>query len=114
VCQACDTRFYDLLRDPIVCPSCGVRYVSEVPQASEAPAGTFTDKTGWRRKAFKRPEPDPDEADIAANDNATEGASEETPPGPDSDDDLVLDEQEQGEADVTAFVDHRNGQPNER
>jgi hypothetical protein len=44
-----------------------------------------------------------------ANDNATEEA-----PGPVSDEDVVLDEQEQDEADVTAFVDHRDAEPNER
>jgi uncharacterized protein (TIGR02300 family) len=113
VCQACATRFYDLSRESIVCPSCGVRYVPEAPQVAEAHAGIFTDKTGWRRKAFTRPEPDPDEADTAANDNVTEGGNEETP-GPVSHEDVVLDEQEQDEADVTAFVDHRNGEPNER
>jgi uncharacterized protein (TIGR02300 family) len=113
VCQACDIRFYDLSRDPIVCPSCGVRYVPEVPQASEAQAGMFTDKTGWRRKAFRRSDPEPDAADTAANDNVTEGANEETP-GLVSDQDVVLDEQEQDEADATAFVDRRDAEPNER
>lgn len=113
VCQACDIRFYDLSRDPIVCPSCGVRNVPEAPQAPEAHAGPFTDKTGWRRKAFKRPDPEPDEADTVANDNATEGASEESA-APVSDQDVVLDEQEQDEADATAFVDRRDAEPNER
>jgi hypothetical protein len=73
----------------------------------------FTDNTGWRRKAFKHPDPVPDAADTAANDNVTEGANEETS-GPVSDQDVVLDEQEQDEADVTAFVDHRDAEPNER
>jgi uncharacterized protein (TIGR02300 family) len=113
VCQACDVRFYDLSRDPIVCPSCGARCVPAVPQASEAQPGMFTDKTGWRRKAFRRSDPEPDAADTAANDNVTEGANEETS-GPVSDQDVVLDEQEQDEADVTAFVDHRDAEPNER
>ena len=26
-CQSCDERFYDLDRDPIVCPFCGSKYV---------------------------------------------------------------------------------------
>lgn len=26
VCQACNAGFYDLLRDPITCPKCGVVY----------------------------------------------------------------------------------------
>ncbi|HEX5958792.1 MAG TPA: FYDLN acid domain-containing protein [Hyphomicrobiaceae bacterium] len=110
MCQAFDIRFYDLSRDPIICPSCGVRYV---PEAPEMHAGMFTDKTGWRRKAFKRPDPEPDAADTAANDNVTEGANEDAP-DPVSDEDVVLDEQEQDEADVTAFVDHHDAEPNER
>jgi hypothetical protein len=43
----------------------------------------------------------------------TEGANEETP-GLVSDQDVVLDEQEQDEADATAFVDRRDAEPNER
>jgi hypothetical protein len=72
-------------------------------------SGPFTDKTGWRRKAFRRLDPEPDPGDTAANDNPTEEA-----PGQVSDEDVVLDEQEQDEADVTAFVDHRDAEPNER
>jgi hypothetical protein len=61
-------------------------------------------------QGFQAPNPEPDPADAPANDNATEEA-----PGPVSDEeDVVLDEQEPDEADVTAFVDHRDAEPNER
>jgi len=30
ICHSCGIRFYDLLRDPIVCPSCGARFQHEV------------------------------------------------------------------------------------
>jgi uncharacterized protein (TIGR02300 family) len=109
VCQACAVRFYDLSREPIVCPSCGAHYERAAQSVPETQAGPFTDKTGWRRKAFSRPAPEPDPADTASNDNATE----ETP-GPASDEDVVLDEQEPDEADVTAFVDRRDADANER
>jgi uncharacterized protein (TIGR02300 family) len=110
VCQACAARFYDLSREPIVCPSCGAHYVPAAPLATEAHTGPLTDKTGWRRKAFRRPDPEPDAAaHTAVNDNASEEA-----PSPVSDEDVVLDEQEPDEADVTAFVDHRDAEPNER
>ena len=109
VCQACDTRFYDLSRDPIVCPSCGVHFERVAQQVPETHSGPFTEKTGWRRKAFKRPDPEPDPGDTAANDNATEEA-----PGPVSDEDVVLDEQEPDEGDVAALVDHRATEPNAR
>ncbi len=109
MCHACDTRFYDLAREPIVCPSCGVHHVPAAQPVPETHAGPFTEKTGWRRKAFRRPDPEPTEAETAANDNATEEA-----PGAVSEEDVVLDEQEPDEADVTAFVDHRDTEPNER
>lgn len=86
---------------------CGAHYERAALPAPEAQqAGSFTDKTGWRRKAFRRPDPEPDAADTAANDNATE---EEPSSG--SDEDVVLDEQEQDEADVTTWVDHRDAEP---
>jgi hypothetical protein len=69
----------------------------------------FTDKTGWRRKAFRRPDPEPDAADTAANDNATQEA-----PAPAADEDVVLDEQGPDDADVADFVDHRQVEQNER
>jgi uncharacterized protein (TIGR02300 family) len=108
-CQACDTRFYDLSRDPIVCPSCGAHFERVAQPVPETHSGPFTDKAGWRRKAFRRPDPEPDSGGTTANDNATGEA-----PGPLSGEDVVLDEQEQDEADVTAFVDHRDAEPNER
>lgn len=110
MCQACAARFYDLSREPIVCPSCGAHYVPAAAPAPEAHAGPFTAKTGWRRKAFRPPDPEPDADDTAANDNATE----ETPGAGADDEDVVLDEQEPDEADVAAFVDHRDAEPNER
>ena len=29
VCQSCEVRFYDLRRDPIICPSCGTKFDPE-------------------------------------------------------------------------------------
>jgi hypothetical protein len=56
-CQECEVRFYDLLRNPIVCPSCGAVHIPAVQPAMDAgrraaPAG----KTGWRQ-SVKRPSP---------------------------------------------------------
>ena len=31
VCQSCETRFFDLRKDPIICPKCNTEY--EVPKA---------------------------------------------------------------------------------
>ena len=94
VCDACQVRFYDLLRDPIVCPSCGAQHTPMVQQAVEvgrrAPAAG---KTGWRQNV-KKPIPvlpDPD-AEIPVRPEA-------------ADDDIVL-EQDPDDGDVTGLVDH--------
>jgi uncharacterized protein (TIGR02300 family) len=111
VCPACAARFYDLIRDPIVCPSCGVHYV---PDASPAPeAGTraarFTDKTGWRGRGFRPADTEPD---AAADAPAAEDATEETLiPGPNED--AVL-EDEPDEADISGLLDHHESEPKER
>jgi uncharacterized protein (TIGR02300 family) len=38
-CPSCATRFYDLLKDPIVCPKCGVSFVvaALLPSKAEMP-----------------------------------------------------------------------------
>ena len=111
VCQVCEVRFYDLSRDPIVCPSCGAHYVSAAPQTAEAGARTapFTNKTGWHSRGAKRTNPAPDVAPEAAT---AEGATEE-PLSPVPSEDVMLDE-ETDEADVSALLDHGATEPEER
>ena len=38
VCQSCGSKFYDLNRDPIICPACQTVYQMSAP-SSRAPAG---------------------------------------------------------------------------
>lgn len=104
VCQSCEVRFYDLARNPIVCPACGAQNSASAPLVltlgarSEVSGG----KTTWRSKPFKQLKPVlPVEADPAP-DIAAEPAEEA--PGPSTDQDLVL-EQEADEGDVTDWVD---------
>jgi uncharacterized protein (TIGR02300 family) len=119
VCDACQVRFYDLLRDPIVCPSCGAQQTPMVQHAVEvgrrAPAAG---KTGWRQH-IKKPSPMlPDaDAEIAVRredaageelETATEDAAEAV-----ADDDIVL-EHEPDDADVSGLVDHDVEEPKER
>jgi hypothetical protein len=104
ICQSCEVRFYDLARDPIVCPSCGAQNVATAPLVMTL--GTRAEgsggKTTWRSKPpkYSKPvlpaEPDP-VPEIAAD------ASEEEAPA-NADQDLVL-EQEADEGDVTDWVD---------
>jgi uncharacterized protein (TIGR02300 family) len=120
LCDACQVRFYDLLRDPIVCPSCGAQQTPMVQRAVEvgrrAPA---TGKTGWRQN-IKKPSPVlPDtDAESAVRPEAAAGeelemASEDTAAEADADDDIVL-EHEPDDGDVSGLVDHDVEEPKDR
>jgi uncharacterized protein (TIGR02300 family) len=113
VCQVCEVRFYDLLREPIVCPSCSAHYVPAAPQTAEAGAraAPFTNKTGWRSRA-KLTDPAPHVVpEAAAAEDATAESGEALSPVPSED--VMLDE-ETDAADVSTFVDHGVAKPEER
>lgn len=111
VCQACETRFYDLARDPIVCPSCGVHHVPGAPLIAPdagARSARYTDKTGWRSGSLKPTVPEPEDTpEVVAADDAAEVA---LTPGPSED--VVLDE-EPDEADLSDLLDHHEPEPKE-
>ncbi len=109
-CQACEVRFYDLARSPIVCPMCGAHYAppaEPIVQATKRSA-PFANKTGWRSQPFKRTQPvlpatdvtpiDPSDS-LAVVDEAEETAS-------DVSEDRVVLEQEPDDGDVLSLVDH--------
>lgn len=113
VCQACEVRFYDLSRDPIVCPACGAQYALAAmpvvePGARKAP---YTAKKGWGdRTETKRPEPVREEAESKVTaESASQELEDENETVPDveaaEEDDTVL-EPEVDEPDVTGLVDH--------
>jgi hypothetical protein len=113
-CQACETRFYDLAREAIVCPSCGAPYVAVArPAVSAARAASPTGKTGWRSKGIRHPKPplpmaDQEEAVPEIAQDAAEEASSAVP-----EDDLVL-EQEPDDPNVTDLIGRDIEEPKER
>jgi uncharacterized protein (TIGR02300 family) len=117
VCAACGVRFYDLVRDPIVCPSCGEVHapVAREGVGGAAHGGSFTEKTSWRGRSFKRTDPVPPAADIepavASEAAEAEDLVEETP-GAVAEDDIVL-EQETDDGDVSGWVDRDVEEPKE-
>lgn len=118
-CQECEVRFYDLMRDPIVCPACGVQHTPVARPLMDAgrraaPAG----KTGWRQ-SVKRPIPvlpevvaedavQPEAAVADELDVPTEEAAAAAP-----EDDIVLD-QDADESDVSDLVEHEVEDPKDR
>jgi uncharacterized protein (TIGR02300 family) len=103
VCTTCETRFYDLLRDPIVCPSCGAHYTPAAQPVIEARAAPFTAKTGWRSRPFKRPASPVAEPELASQ-AAEVGDAVDESASAGREDDIVL-EQEQDDADVSGLTD---------
>jgi uncharacterized protein (TIGR02300 family) len=113
-CQACEVRFYDLGRNPVVCPMCGAGYTppADPPVAATARTAPFTNKTGWHRQPVKRLQPAlpfvgvmPNDA-IAANDKEIEEAATI-----DAKDSVVLEHQD--DTDVAGLVDHADSDENE-
>lgn len=51
VCEACETRFYDLLRSPIVCPSCGALFTPRIVQVKPP----VVPRPRWRKDFVPRP-----------------------------------------------------------
>jgi len=113
-CQTCETRFYDLAREPIVCPSCGAQYTAVArPTVSAARVASPTGKTGWRSKALRHPKPplpmsDPEETAPEVPQDAAEETPSTVP-----EDDLVL-EQEPDDPNVTDLIGHDIDEPKER
>jgi uncharacterized protein (TIGR02300 family) len=118
VCLACEVRFYDLKRDPIVCPSCGGHFT---PVALAAVAlgtrKTPVAKSAWRQRVERPGVAEPtldvdnpapaetaDAADIEATSEETANAS--------PDDDTVLVEQDGDDSDVTDLVELDLEDPN--
>jgi uncharacterized protein (TIGR02300 family) len=119
VCQACQVRFYDLAREEIVCPACGVLYTPVAVAPVESRRGAAgSGKTGWRQ-SFKRPPvvPEPDlqaaapseEAEVEVEAAGEEGVAADAAP----EDDIVL-EQEPDDGDVSGLVDVDIEEPKER
>ena len=104
-CQNCATKFFDLNRDPIVCPKCGTTY--QAVQLARAPV---------RAAAVVQEEADPEAeaagVEIVSLEDAEASEKPETTAEDDievedtpADDNTFLEEEEEGEDDVTGLID---------
>ena len=103
ICAECATKYYDLERDPIICPSCGTRFIPPEPKIRTKPAKPLAEKPATKDES-------------AAGDQTVsleEADAEATKTGAvtsESGDDGDSDDKDDGE---DAGVDNTNGEPAE-
>jgi uncharacterized protein (TIGR02300 family) len=107
-CMSCGAKFYDLNKDPAVCPKCGTAYQATALSRAAAPV------------VARAAAPDEDEAEIEAVgpemvslDEVEAGENEKDIPVDDdidvaddvADDDTFLEDEEEGDDDVADLID---------
>ena len=96
VCVSCAARFYDLTRQPAVCPKCNTAQPAEQPRVRRSGGNVIEEK----RRAKVAPVPGLDTADVeveVSDDDAEEDVLEDTSDLEDDTDAIVEVEQENGE-----------------
>ena len=103
-CQSCSAKFFDLNKDPILCPKCGTTFQVVAPRAAPRAAAASDDGDIEIDPAVATlvPLEDADAADAAAvvipdDDIEIEDDGEE--------DDTFLEEEEEGDDDVAGLID---------
>jgi uncharacterized protein (TIGR02300 family) len=107
--MSCGAKFYDLARDPAVCPKCGAVYQAvatssraAAPIVSRAPVNNDdedeTDEKGPELVSLDEVEAAEDEADPTPEDETSED-------GDQADDDTFLEEEDSGDDDVSDLID---------
>lgn len=86
-CSSCSAPFYDLRRDPIVCPKCGATLVPPLPQRHQRPKPTPTGQ-------------DAEPAPVIAAETASEDDTDEDDAGDKDEDDEEEDDAEPAAADA--------------
>jgi uncharacterized protein (TIGR02300 family) len=76
VCVSCGTKFYDLTKNPAVCPKCGTEQPAEQPRPRRTGGNVVEDKRP--KKAAVAEDVDADVEVEAADDEAEEGVLEDT------------------------------------
>ena len=119
LCGSCAAKFYDLSKDPIICPKCGTTFVVVAPAVSRradaaaaAAAATAAAAAAAAAKA-KETEEAPETADAEFVSLEDADAEAQGKKGDGADDDLeveeteeapFIEEQEEGDDDVTDII----------
>ena len=65
ICNSCGTRFYDLMRDPIVCPNCGAEFDPEALLRTRRSRSVVSEREPVAAVVAETPEPDVAEEEAA-------------------------------------------------
>ena len=116
LCASCGAKFYDLNKDPIHCPKCGAVYEVVVATRPVRPAGPVTARPPVPEEA---PAPEPQEVETVSLEEAeaeAQGAAKKPAPAEagieeeevemdeSPDDDTLIEEQDEEDADVTDII----------
>ncbi|MCG7393310.1 TIGR02300 family protein [Microvirga sp. ACRRW] len=107
-CMSCGAKFYDLNRDPAVCPKCGTVFQAVALSRAAAPAvaraavknddeDTELDAAGPEMVSLDEVEAGENEKDISVDDDIDVGD--------DDSDDTFLEDEEEGDDDVSDLID---------
>jgi uncharacterized protein (TIGR02300 family) len=102
-CQNCGTKFFDLNRDPILCPKCGATFVPPVlARAAQRPAPADDEEqeapeTGAELVPLEDADATDEKAAVVVDDDVDRGE--------DDDDDNFLEEEEEDNDDVSDLID---------
>jgi uncharacterized protein (TIGR02300 family) len=100
-CQSCATKFYDLNKEPIICPKCGT--IFQVAALTRAPARVVEEDTEIEKEGVETVSLD----EVEESENAAEALEgEDDVELVDADaDDTFLEEEEGEDDDVTGLID---------
>ena len=103
-CQSCGVKFFDLNKDPIVCPKCGAAFQGAVARAERATAkDEEADEETAAQAGVELVSLDEVEA---AEDKGADAAVDDIEVEDDgSDDDAFLEEEEEDDDDVSSLID---------
>lgn len=108
-CMTCGAKFYDLSRDPIVCPKCGSVFQASALISRAAPPVVAR---GRPQEPADEAEADPAGPEMVSLDEVEAGESAKDAPEDDIDvdeavgtEDAFLEEEEAGEDDVSGLID---------
>jgi uncharacterized protein (TIGR02300 family) len=107
-CLSCGAKFYDLNRDPAVCPKCGTVFQASTLTRAPAPVAARA-----APPADEEAEVEPAGPEMVSLDEVEAGEADKDLPGEDdidvgedvADDDTFLEEEEEGEDDVSDLID---------